>query len=145
MIEFIKVTSPEEYQECLAIREIVFTNEQGVPPDQEVDTLDEVCTHFLLYVDMKPVGTARIYPVSQTSCKIQRVAILKEHRGKGLGNKIIKNLLTYAKDNNFHEISLSSQISALKFYEKLGFTAYEDVFMDAGIPHKAMKYNHKCL
>ncbi|HHY02857.1 MAG TPA: GNAT family N-acetyltransferase, partial [Paracoccus sp.] len=33
---------------------------------------------------------------------------------------------------------LGAQTHALRFYEKLGFTAYGPVYDDAGIPHRDM-------
>ncbi len=38
---------------------------------------------------------------------------------------------------------LDAQIQALPFYEKLGYVAEGDVFMDAGIPHLLMRKQKK--
>ena len=35
--------------------------------------------------------------------------------------------------------ALGAQLDALGFYERLGFTAYGDVFDDAGIDHRMME------
>ena len=39
-----------------------------------------------------------------------------------------------------NEIQLDAQLTAVKFYESLGFTSYGEVFKDAGIDHVAMTY-----
>lgn len=140
MTQFVKVISPEEYQICLDIRNEVFIKEQSVTIEEEVDSLEDACLHFLLYKDNTPVATARLFPVSDECCKIQRVAVLKKYRRKGYGKVIIINLIDYAKTNHYKKIKLSAQTNALRFYEKLGFTAYGEVYMDANIPHRAMVY-----
>jgi predicted GNAT family N-acyltransferase len=36
------------------------------------------------------------------------------------------------------EVLLAAQVSAVPFYEKLGYAVISDEFMDAGIPHRKM-------
>jgi len=47
-----------------------------------------------------------------------------EHRGKGISQKIIEKLVTWAKSKNFNELRLDAyddNLSAIKAYEKFGF------------------------
>ena len=37
------------------------------------------------------------------------------------------------------ELELNSQVHAVPFYEKLGYQAYGEIFLDAGIEHRHMK------
>ena len=43
-----------------------------------------------------------------------------------------------AKEAGVHTLDLGAQVSALGFYEKLGFKAEGDIFLDAGIEHRNM-------
>ena len=67
---------------------------------------------------------------------MERFAVLKEARGKGVGEALVNYTLDQLKDNDF--IYLNAQESVIKFYEKFGFVAVENRFYEANIPHKKM-------
>jgi len=137
------VSSLEDIQKCLAIRTAVFVDGQNVPIGEEIDGKDGVSDHYLLFADDKPVGVARVRFV-ENYAKIERVAILGSYQGKGLGKSIMKKILFDLKQNTRSEmVKLSSQIYAISFYEKLGFSVCSEEYMDAGIPHKDMQLTFK--
>lgn len=124
------------------IRRTVFVEEQQVPEEEEWDGLDPSCTHFLAWLPTTPesteppipVGTARLLPDGH----IGRVAVLASARGKGVGVALMNAAIDAARQQQHQRVVLSAQLHALAFYEQLGFVAYGDVFMDAGIPHREM-------
>lgn len=116
------------------IRRVVFIDEQQVPQDEEWDGQDPACHHFLAYLDGKPVGTARLLPDGH----IGRVAVLAEARGAGIGGQLMAAAIATAQRAGHPQVALSSQLHALAFYERLGFIAHGEVFMDAGIAHREM-------
>ncbi|MFN2409927.1 MAG: GNAT family N-acetyltransferase [Halomonas sp.] len=116
------------------IRRVVFIDEQQVPKEEEWDGQDPACHHFLAYLDGNPVGTARLLPDGH----IGRVAVLAKARGAGIGGQLMAAAIATAQRVGHPEVALSSQLHALAFYERLGFVAHGEVFMDAGIPHREM-------
>lgn len=72
---------------------------------------------------------------------IGRMAVLKEHRGKGLGAQTMQFCIKKATEQGHKKLYLHAQTYASEFYEKLGFTGYGGEFDDAGIPHIAMWRN----
>ncbi len=136
-------TTPDERRACFAIRHTVFVLEQGVPEDEELDAHEDEATHFLaLDKAGKPVGTARLWVTPDGEAKAQRVAVLEETRGTGVGVAIMEALEAEAKRKGFRALHLAAQVSALSFYERLGYEAEGDRFWDAGILHRMM---HKPL
>ena len=123
---------------CQSIRKTVFTDEQGVSTAEEIDGLDESAVHFLSYLDDKAVGTARVL-IKDGSAKIGRVCVLKEARGTYQGQALIKACTDWARSEGHPRAMLGAQVDAIGFYENLGFTAYGDVFDDAGIDHRNME------
>ena len=119
----------------LSIRETVFCLEQGVDINLEIDGLDEFCIHSLAFWENKPIATGRI----QKDGHIGRIAVLKEYRGKGFGSKIIVSLTEQAQSFNLASVYLEAQISAIPFYQKLGFQEFGSVFIEANIDHTNMK------
>jgi len=123
-----------EADALLAIRRTVFIIEQNVPESLEVDGEDERCHHLLACVEGENIGTARMMPDGH----IGRVAVLKEHRRKGVGSAILQHFIGQARALALSCVDLNGQTDALPFYEKLGFVPEGEVFMEAGIPHRKL-------
>ncbi|TAL63398.1 MAG: GNAT family N-acetyltransferase [Legionella sp.] len=137
-ISINRVTSPEDLQHCFAIRCKVFVEGQNVPLAEEMDGNDETSNHYLLCIDEQPAGVARVRFIEDYA-KIERVAIMDDYQGKGLGHKLMDYILTELKHlKTIKKAKLSSQTYAIPFYEKLGFTVCSEEYLDANIPHKDM-------
>ena len=73
---------------------------------------------------------------------IGRVAIDKNHRGEGIGHKLILGCEDIAKNvlNKDFTIELGAQFYAENFYKKLGYNRINNnVYIDAGIKHIDMR------
>ncbi len=123
---------------CLAIRREVFCVEQGVSEELEIDGRDPECRHFLLRLDGRAVGTARVRPLEPGVAKIERVAILARHRGGGLGSALMRHLLRQLDDAGCATALLHAQAHSETFYRALGFATEGAPFEEAGIPHVRM-------
>ena len=145
MLKVRLVADETDMETCREIRHKVFIEEQGVDPKEEYDDLDPVCAHFLASVDGVPAGTARLFfPPDILYAKAQRVATLYSFRGHGVGRALMFALEDHAHASGVCEVRLAAQVSALAFYERLGYNAFGDVFMDANIEHRNMtKYIRK--
>ena len=137
------VGSSQELSACLAVRRRVFIAEQSVPEDLEIDGLDEGCLHVLAEQDgpdgWSPVGTARLRVCGDGTAKAERVAVDAAVRGQGVGWRVMRLLEDRAWSDGHTAVVLGAQLSAMPFYEKLGYSAYGPEFMDAGIPHRMMR------
>ncbi len=123
---------------CYAIRTAVFVDEQGVLLDEELDEHEAQATHLVARVDGRPVGTLRWRVVPPATAKIERVAVLREMRGAGLGRMLIEAALQQAAAAGIHRTVLNAQAVAIDFYRHLGFTIVGEPFDEAGIPHVRM-------
>ena len=117
------------------IRRRVFIEEQQVPQEEEWDGRDDLCLHFLAQRGDTALGTARLLPDGH----IGRVAVLQEARGMGVGVALMQAAIAAAQHQGHPAVELTAQTHALAFYERLGFTAFGDIFLDAGIPHRRMR------
>ena len=73
--------------------------------------------------------TARLLPDGH----IDRVAILREGRGQGLGLRL-EAVMEKARQQGHDAVHLDAQTYAIPFYERLGFVAHGETFLDANIP-----------
>lgn len=111
--------------------------EQGVPLEDEFDTLDGQSEHILIHLNEQAVGTGRIRTVDGFG-KLERICILKPYRKFGYGKIIIKALKEIAEKSEVSKVKLHGQKQAEGFYKKLGYQTSSDLFMEDGIPHLLM-------
>ncbi len=124
-----------------AIRAEVFIEEQQVPIEDEWDGLDETAIHFQVQNEYQPIGCARLLIDElnhQKHFHIGRVAVLKPFRAAGVGRELMEFILSYCLKVAPYPIYLHAQIERRAFYERVGFIARGDEFVDAGIPHITM-------
>jgi len=134
-----KVSEASDIQICLAIRHQIFVEGQNVLIHEEVDGLDSGSEHYLLFLNLVPIGTARVRYVEDFA-KIERVAILEAYQGQGLGHVLMNFIVENIEQNHqVKKAKLGAQTYAIPFYEKLGFVVCSDEYLDAGIPHKDMQ------
>ena len=145
-LELRLVVTQAELDECLRVRRAVFIEEQGVPPDEEYDEHDgdparaTGTVHVLGRLEGRPVATGRLLldaPPGE-NVHVGRVAVLRELRGRGYGVAVMEALQAEARRRGLSGITLAAQTHAIPFYERLGYVARGEVFLDAGIDHRWM-------
>ena len=124
---------------AFAIRRVVFCDEQKVDPALEFDGLDGDCPQYIATLDGTPVGTARIRDAGDGVVKIERVAVLQEERGKGIGTALMRRTMEDARASGAAIVAIHAQCHAEAFYEALGFHRVGDEFDEANIPHVRME------
>jgi ElaA protein len=136
-MEIRRATTGEERDRCYQVRMAVFVEEQKVPPWEEMDHLDEDADHYLVEYEGRVVATARLVDRGDSTGKIGRVAVLREYRGRGIGRDLMRHVIRQAASRHARLV-LDAQLQVIPFYERLGFVAEGDDFLDAGIEHRRM-------
>ncbi len=108
---------------------------------------EEQSEHFVAVVDhpsgTRVVGTATLYlsdgEQGERVGKVQQVCVDPQRQGEGIGRK----LMIAIEARGFGELGLEqlychAQIPSLGFYEHLGWSCEDEVFLEAGIEHKRM-------
>ncbi|MFD7373493.1 GNAT family N-acetyltransferase [Streptomyces mirabilis] len=134
---------------CFAVRKEVFVGEQGVPEDIEYDAYDAGALHVLaIREDGVPLGTGRLLYGPEATAKtdgdltvgsLGRLAVTKAARGLGVGVALVRAIEDAARARGLAAVDLHAQTHAMGFYERLGYVAYGEEFLDAGIDHRAMR------
>lgn len=128
------IVNDEQLQKAYAIRRKVFIEEQNVPEELELDAYDrQEATKHVLMIDESKKAIFR--PYENGILKIERVAVLQTERGTGIGKLLMERIETEAKGAKYSKLKLSAQLHAQKFYEKLGYQAQGEIYLDAGIEH----------
>ena len=120
------------------VREAVFIDEQRVPRELEFDERDPLCRHVLAFDGTTPVGTGRLD--LDYGGKVGRVAVVAPYRRGGVGNAIMERLHAIARNERLPQLWCNAQLTAVPFYERLGYVRSGPVFVEAGIDHVRMEY-----
>ena len=128
----------EAQADAFLVRQEVFIHEQGVPAELELDEYDPLATHALAYLDGHCIGTGRLVDLGGGQAQIGRMAVLSTYRNQGVGKQILEKLIDLAKSQGSESIVLHAQVTAIPFYEKLGFQTQGPIYDEAGIPHRNM-------
>lgn len=129
----------EKYSFCpdaaMAVRITVFVEEQGFR--DEFDEIDGISTHLLMLEDDgSPVATCRVFRRGESDTYVLgRLAVIKEYRGRGIGEQMIKAAEAHVKAVGGRLLTLHSQCRAQKFYEKCGFLAHGEIECEEDCPH----------
>ena len=67
------------------------------------------------------------------------MAVRDEARRTGVGRALLDLLVQRAADRGLPEVELHAQVHARAFYERAGFTAFGEVYLEAGIEHVGMR------
>jgi YbgC/YbaW family acyl-CoA thioester hydrolase len=123
-----------------ALRDQVFVQEQRIPLDVEWDDADDSAVHAVAFNRLgQAVATGRLLAPEPCVAKIGRMAVHRFLRGSGAGRAVLLALMQAARARGDRTVTLSAQRTAVGFYERLGFVADGAPFIEAGIPHQAMR------
>ena len=87
------------------------------------------------------IGTARWRVVDDggvQTAKLERFAVLSEHRGGGVGQRLVSAVLDDARGRGYERFILHSQEYLVDFYRLFGFLAVGQRFIEIGTPHRRM-------
>jgi predicted GNAT family N-acyltransferase len=141
MIEVRLAHGAKDVQQCLRLRWTVFVEEQGVRPSDELDAHDSTdAVHALALLRGVPCGAGRLIFIAPGIAKIQRMAVIDDARGRGVGKALLEFLEAEARRRGATRLTLSAQVRARPFYEAAGYAASGEPFDDGtGIPHVSME------
>ena len=138
MTEVREARGAAERQALLALRHEVFVEEQGVPRELEIDEHDESALQLVAFEEGRLIGTCRVLEDGDQA-KFGRLVVARSARGRGIGAALLGEAERRARALGCERMVLAAQTSAVGLYERAGYTARGDVFLDAGIEHMTME------
>ena len=145
MISFVnknfQALTTEELYKILALRAEVFVVEQNCPY-QDVDGKDSHSIHVLGYIKNQLVAYARVLGQGvsyQGYASIGRIVTSPSIRGKKFGHELVDFSIKVCQKNfPGQPIKISAQAHLEKFYNKHGFKATGEAYLEDDIPHIGM-------
>ena len=145
-IRIIEADTPKLHRAEVDVRLKVFVHEQQVPFVLEVDARDQdpQVVHLVAQEESGAVvGAVRLIPDGHHQYHLGRLAVLKAHRGQGIGALLVQAIHQLVAEYTPRQVRatvvLDAQENAISFYNKQGYTLTErPAFEDAGIVHRTM-------
>jgi predicted GNAT family N-acyltransferase len=133
------VTSDVELPEAFEVRRQVFVREQGISEDLVFDGHDKEALHMVVKDGERVIGSARVQFLADNQAKLERMAILKRYRRKGIGREMLLFLNAVWKDKHVQQVIIHAQFEVVPFYKLCGFDEFGLPFQEAGIKHVKMR------
>ena len=100
---------------------------------EEFDEHDGDGTRYIVLLDDGyPAATCRFYEIDPARVTLGRVVVLPEYRGMELGRRVMTEAEKWIAELGYREILIDSRVTAVEFYEKLGFTAEDRSIVKSG-------------
>jgi predicted GNAT family N-acyltransferase len=91
------VADEAELEAALDLRRQVFVEEQGISGQLEFDGLDNQAIHIVAIDGDNVIGTARVRFLDDSQARIERMAVSKPFRRKGIGKGIASLVIAESK------------------------------------------------
>ncbi len=132
----IEWCSPE-YQSALELRHQVLRAPLGLKLTAEELDGEHGQLHFGVN-DGELIATLVARPLSTTLIQFRQMAVQPHRQGGGVGRLLIEFCEANLRERGFQEITLHSRLTAVPFYQKLGYKAEGDVFEEISLEHQKM-------
>ncbi len=143
------IKNQKELEEMYYQRWLVLRAPLGMVQGTEQDKYDSSAFHVIAVCDRLRgsvaertiVGSARLRELSPEIGSIAYVCVLPEFRRQGIGTKLIQKLIEAAQVRQLKSLRLKSRMTAVDFYQRLGFSTNGEAFDFLNIPHIFMSFN----
>ncbi|HEY9771008.1 MAG TPA: GNAT family N-acetyltransferase [Coleofasciculaceae cyanobacterium] len=110
-----------EYQQACQLRYELFFAEHGLPWDVVLDEHHAEYFHAAILIQDYVVAYGQLVPHSSQIYQICQMVVKPNYQGQNLGRQILFTLIKIAKQEKAIAITLNARLTAVGFYQNLGF------------------------
>jgi len=128
-----------DYQRMVQLRNEILRKPLGLYFTEE--ELEKEKQEILIgaFEDDKMLACCMLVREADRTMRLRQMAVINNLQGKGVGRAIMQFAENVARDLGYRKMTMHARISAVGFYEKLGYQAYGDLFEEVTIPHVMME------
>lgn len=128
-----------EYQQMVDLRMDILRKPLGLHFTD--DDLEKEKNDILIggFEDDDLVACCILTKISAELCKLRQMAVHQKMQRNGIGHAIMQFAEHVARDAGFKTMTMHARKTAAPFYEKIGYAAYGDEFIEVTIPHVEMR------
>jgi predicted GNAT family N-acyltransferase len=131
-------TDENEYEQEKELRNRVLRLPLGLKLSEQDLQGEDRQSHLVAMDGRGRVVGCVLVAFTERGAKIRQLAIEEGHRGTGIGTKLMAGAEQIVRDRNLGAVTLHARQTARRFFERLGYAAVSDVFIEVTIPHIKM-------
>jgi predicted GNAT family N-acyltransferase len=129
-----------EYQQTCELRNEVLRLPLGLNLYEEDLGSEAAQWHFGLFSDQGDLlACVIVVPLDSTTAKIRQMAVRPNQQQSGLGSKLLTAVHDDCRQRGVQRITMHARVSAIGFYQRLGYTITSAEFVEVTIPHVVME------
>ena len=138
-VELIQPHSTK-YDRACQLRYELFFAEHNLPWDVVLNQCQANDFHAAISIENHLVAYGQLVPQSDRIYQIRQMVVAPSYQRQNLGRRILSFLIEIAQQEGAIALTLNARLTAVGFYQKLGFKSSGTPFPSTttGIPHIAM-------
>ncbi len=139
-MQFIEFkTSSNWYSQALTLRNDVLRRPLGLDLLDEDLSQEDQYRHFGITHEEQLLAYVLILPESTESVTLRQMAVSPEYQKQGVGFSLLKQVESVLESDRVQMIQMAARVSAIPFYQKLGYECVGKQFLSVNIPHIRME------
>lgn len=130
-----------DYERELELRDRLLRRPLGLRLADENLTAEVDDWHVGAFLAGRLAGVLVLTRLDDGRVHMRQVCVAGEEQGKGTGAKLVRFAEDLMRGRGVASVMLNARKTAIGFYEKLGYRAVGDEFLEVGIPHRRMEKN----
>ena len=128
-----------EYQQMVQLRNDILRKPLGLSftPEELAKEKDEIL--IAAFEDEKMLGCCMLVKSGGSTVRLRQMAVLNNLQGKGIGRALMQFAENIARDLGYKKLTMHARVTAVGFYEKLGYEVVGDMFEEVTIQHNSME------
>jgi predicted GNAT family N-acyltransferase len=128
-----------DYQRMVQLRNEILRKPLGLYFTEEELAREKDEILIGAFEDDKMLACCMLVRGSDRSMRLRQMAVINNLQGKGVGRAIMQFAENVARDLGSRKMTMHARVSAVGFYEKLGYQTVGDLFEEVTIPHVIME------
>jgi predicted GNAT family N-acyltransferase len=129
----------KEYQQMVNLRMEILRKPLGLSFDATELEKEKEDVLMGAFEDERLLGCCLLTRMDQHTMRLRQMAVPNSMQGKGIGRALMIFAENIARDLGYKKLCMHARKTALGFYEKLGYAANGEEFIEVTIPHYIME------
>jgi N-acetylglutamate synthase-like GNAT family acetyltransferase len=129
----------KEYQQMVELRTDILRKPLGLAFEKK--ELEREANDILIaaFEEDKMLGCCLLTKIDNQCVRLRQMAVQNNLQGKGIGAAMMNYAENVARDAGYNKVIMHARKTAIAFFEKLGYKATGNEFVEITIPHFVME------
>lgn len=128
-----------EYKKMIALRQQILRQPLGLSFSFEELEKEKDDLLIAAFDDDDMLGCCLLSKINNDTLRLRQMAVQNNLQGKGIGASIMSFVENLARDKGYKYLMMHARNTAIGFYEKFGYKARGNEFIEVGVPHHVME------